>query len=356
MGDIVEKMKKVSVIIPMYNAEPYIRCCIRSVAGQSWRNLEILVIDDGSTDRSLEVCRKLSSVDERIQIFSQKNQGVSVARNRGIEEATGEYIFFLDSDDAIHSLLIEKLVKQAERFQVGMAFCSYVKLNDRQMKEKLNGDSGKECALQTEEGMGRTSGKARAVRWETAEGQETEEWFHIRFEKELSCIGGKLIRKNCIGGQRFHGGLVSGEDTVFLYELCRRQVKMAYAEVEWYYYRINPDSVSHTYDMHMIHQKLKVYERIRNQEYKSGHLSWALKWERGLVWNILSVYLVMKNRKDRKNSKCLKRRILLEMKNPLYRKLSGGLKGLFWGLLMGCSFPPVRTLWVMKQKICKTYV
>lgn len=349
-------MKKVSVIIPMYNAESYICCCIQSAAGQSWRNLEILVIDDGSTDQSLEVCRKLSLVDERIQTFSQKNQGVSAARNRGIAEATGDYIFFLDSDDAIHPLLIEEMVRQAERLRAGMAFCSYARLDDRQMEERLGCDSEKRCMVQTEEGIGKTSGTAQVVRWETAEGQKTEEWFHIRFERELSGIGGKLIRRNCIGGQRFCEFLASGEDTIFLYELCRRQVKMAYAEVEWYYYRINPDSVSHTNDMRMIRQKLKVYERIRDQEYKSGHLTWAMKWERGLVWNILSVYLVMKNRKDQKNSRYLKGRMLLEMKNPLYRKLPGGLKGLFFGLLIGCSFPPVRALWVMKQKICKTYV
>lgn len=346
----------VSIIVPVYNSHRYIEECISSVLAQTYTHWELLLIDDGSTDRSPEVCRKFGLADERIQIFSQKNQGVSAARNLGIEEAAGEYIFFLDSDDAIHPLLIEKLVKQAENLQAEMAFCSYVKLDDWQMKERVNGDTEKECALQTEEGMGRTSGKACAVLWKRAEGQETEEWFHIRFEKELSCIGGKLIRKNCIGGQRFHGRLVSGEDTVFLYELCRRQVKMVYVEAEWYYYRINPDSVSHTYDMRMIRQKWKVYERIRDQEDKRGHLTWALKWERALVWNILSMYLVTKNRKDWENSRCLKRQMLLEMKNPLYRRLPYGLKVLFFGLLMGCSFPPVRALWVMKQKICKTYV
>ncbi len=88
-------MKKVSVIIPMYSAEPYIRQCIQSVILQTWSNLEILVIDDGSTDRSLKVCEDLSRIDDRIRILTQNNQGVSAARNRGIEAAVGEYIFFL---------------------------------------------------------------------------------------------------------------------------------------------------------------------------------------------------------------------------------------------------------------------
>lgn len=332
-------MKKVSVIIPMYNAESYIRQCMQSVMSQTWDDLEILVIDDGSTDQGLKICEELGSTDGRIRILTQKNRGVSAARNRGIEEADGEYIFFLDSDDVIHPCLIEALVKGAERFQAGMAFCGYVRLDDREMEERLI----------------RAFGKVHAVRWETAEQKKTEEWFHIRFERELSGIGGKLIRRECIGRQRFYERLASGEDTIFLYDLCRRQVKLAFADAEWYYYRIHPDSVTHSYDMGSIRQKLEVYERIRDQEIRIGHEEWALKWERGLVWNILSMYLVMRNRKDQKNSRYLKQRMLLEMKNSVYRQLSAGMKVLFFGLLAGCSFPPVRALWVIKQKICHTY-
>lgn len=86
-------MKKVSVIIPMYNAEPYIRQCIRSVISQTWENLEILVINDGSTDQGPRICEELGRIDGRIRILTQKNRGVSTARNRGIKEADGEYIF-----------------------------------------------------------------------------------------------------------------------------------------------------------------------------------------------------------------------------------------------------------------------
>ena len=332
-------MKKVSVIIPMYNAESYIRQCMQSVMSQTWDDLEILVIDDGSADQGLKICEELGRMDGRIRILTQRNRGVSAARNRGIEEADGEYIFFLDSDDVIHPCLIEALVKGAKRFRAEMAFCGYVRLDDREMEERLT----------------KTSENACTVRWETAEQKKTEEWFHIRFERELSGIGGKLIRRDCIVRQRFYERLASGEDTIFLYELCRRQVKLAFADAEWYYYRIHPDSVTHSYDMSSIRQKLRVYERIRDQEIRIGHQDWALKWERGLVWNILSMYLVMRNRKEQKNSRYLKKRMLLEMKNPVYCQLSAGMKVLFFGLLAGCSFPPFRALWVMKQKICHTY-
>lgn len=334
-------MKKVSVIIPMYNTEPYIRQCIWSVMSQTFRDLEILVIDDGSTDRSLELCKKCSEADDRIRILSQRNQGVSAARNYGLEEAAGEYVFFLDSDDAIHPLLIEEFVRQADISQADMVFCGYIRLEDRQMEERIHNfpkKDGKIC-------------------WETAEKQKTEEWFHLRFEKELSCIGGKMIRRDSIEKLRFYERLASGEDTIFLYELCRRQVKMAYAAVEWYYYRIHPESVTHSYDMRKVCQKLKVYERIRDQEYKNGNLAWAMKWEKGLVWNILSVYLVMKNRKDRKGSSFLKKKMVQERKHLLYRKLFVGTRILFAVLFIGSSyFRPFRALWVVKQKISHTYV
>lgn len=333
-------MKKVSVIIPMYNAEPYIRQCIQSVILQTWSNLEILVIDDGSTDRSLKVCEDLSRIDDRIRILTQNNQGVSAARNRGIEAAVGEYIFFLDSDDAIHPILIEELIRRAERFQAGLVFCSYVRVNDRQMEERLCKDSVKDKRSQ----------------WIIPERRESEECFHIKLERELMCVWGKLIFRDNIKGQRFCQGLKSAEDTMFMYEFCRKQVKMVYTDMEWYYYRIRSNSLSHSNDIGMIRQKLKVYERIRNQEYKAGHREWVLKWERMIVWTILSAYLVMKNNKDQENSRYLKKRMLLEMRNPVYRKLPGGTKGLFFSLLIGCSISPIRAMWVVKQKICRTYV
>lgn len=115
-------MKKISVIIPMYNAEHFIDQCIQSVICQTYENLEILVIDDGSADKSYEICERMKALDGRIRVLQQENGGVSSARNRGIDAATGEYVFFLDSDDAIHPCLLEKILEQAERYSAQAAF------------------------------------------------------------------------------------------------------------------------------------------------------------------------------------------------------------------------------------------
>lgn len=102
---------KVSVVVPVYNAEKYIKTCVNSIRNQSYKNLEIILIDDGSKDSSPQICDEFQKEDERIKVVHKKNEGAGKSRNRGIEIATGDYILFVDSDDYIKSTLIEKCVK-----------------------------------------------------------------------------------------------------------------------------------------------------------------------------------------------------------------------------------------------------
>lgn len=94
---------RISVIIPVYNVEKYLERCIKSVQNQSYKNLEIIIIDDGSTDRSSIICDEFAQNDKRIHVFHQCNRGVSSARNLGLEKSTGSYIAFLDADDYLVS-------------------------------------------------------------------------------------------------------------------------------------------------------------------------------------------------------------------------------------------------------------
>lgn len=107
---------KISVIIPVYNTENYIERCLRSIMNQTYRNLEILVVIDGSTDDSLNICKNLQKEDARIIIYEQDNQGVSKARNKGLDLATGDFIGFVDSDDFLeldmYEIMVNHLIKQ----------------------------------------------------------------------------------------------------------------------------------------------------------------------------------------------------------------------------------------------------
>ena len=89
----------ISIIIPVYNVEKYINCCIDSIVNQTYRNIEVIIVDDGSTDDSLKICNLYSQQDKRVKTFHKENSGLSDARNFGFKQSTGEYILFIDSDD-----------------------------------------------------------------------------------------------------------------------------------------------------------------------------------------------------------------------------------------------------------------
>ena len=100
-------MPKISVILPIYNVEKYLRRCLDSVLNQTFTDFEAICVNDGSPDKSLHILEEYAAKDSRIKIVTQENQGLSMARNNGLKVAKGDYIYFLDSDDAIHPKLLE---------------------------------------------------------------------------------------------------------------------------------------------------------------------------------------------------------------------------------------------------------
>lgn len=116
---------KVSVIIPVYNCRDYLRKCLQSVCGQSYQDLEIIIVDDGCDDGSSDIIDEFESEDKRVVAIREKNSGVSIARNAAIQRATGKYLVFVDSDDFIGEQYIEKLVSEAEENGSDMCFTGY---------------------------------------------------------------------------------------------------------------------------------------------------------------------------------------------------------------------------------------
>lgn len=115
----------VSVIIPVYNVSPYLRECLDSAIHQTYHNLEILVIDDGSTDDSGRICDEYPAMDSRVQVFHQENRGLSAARNVGLDHMTGNLVAFLDSDDAYHPDMIESMVDAMTQSGADMVVCGF---------------------------------------------------------------------------------------------------------------------------------------------------------------------------------------------------------------------------------------
>lgn len=113
----------ISVIVPVCNVEPYLRKCLDSVVGQTYRDLEILIIDDGSTDKSGRICDEYAERDERVKVFHTENRGLSAARNLGLDNATGDWIGFVDSDDWIEPDMYEALLRKAEETEADVVEC-----------------------------------------------------------------------------------------------------------------------------------------------------------------------------------------------------------------------------------------
>lgn len=108
-------MDKVSIIVPVYNAEEYLNRCVGSLLIQSYKNIEIILVDDYSTDSSLDLCKNFEKNDNRIRVFKSERFGVSAARNTGIKMASGKYICFLDSDDEYEKEFVKTMVSTIEK-------------------------------------------------------------------------------------------------------------------------------------------------------------------------------------------------------------------------------------------------
>ena len=125
----------VSIIVPVYNVEKYLRQCIESLINQTYKNIEIILVDDGSTDNSGKICDEYAKNDIRIKAIHQPNKGVSAARNNGLEHATGKYITFVDSDDYIDEKYIEKLYYAITENEADISICNFKLIFDN-IKEK----------------------------------------------------------------------------------------------------------------------------------------------------------------------------------------------------------------------------
>ncbi len=312
-------MTQISVIIPMYNAEAYIGQCLRFVQGQTYGDFEILVIDDGSTDKGAEICAGMARSDSRIRLFCQENGGVSRARNHGIDQARGEYLFFLDSDDGIHPHLFQEMMTQARKTEAVMLFCDCAMLDNGQMD-------------QTGHRMEQEQICREVPLWQVAEGVQAEEWFHMHYVRELSRVCG-MVRRDCIGDLRFEEDLVSGEDTWFKYRLFSKKVRTAYTPCKWYYYRTHETSAIHTVARAGDARYFQVSRRIREEESGKGRIPFALTWENIIIAQMMKKYGLLRRAGNREG--CLQLRALAESerKEALFPKLSWSTRVLF-----GCCF------------------
>lgn len=207
-------LPKISVIVPVYNSRKYLAECVNSILTQTYTNIEVLLINDGSTDGSDLICDQLGESYENVKILHKANGGASSARNKGLDIATGEYIMFVDSDDTINENMLMDLYSA-----FGEKECDIVASLLRPNKESVD--------------------KPEIVEYDSSEVLEA------LFTRRIDCSQcTKLYKTELLKSVRFPEG-VANEDVVFLSEVYSKIKQLIYVKKNYYYYRRNEVSVSH---------------------------------------------------------------------------------------------------------------
>ncbi|MCI6652051.1 MAG: glycosyltransferase [Ruminococcus sp.] len=203
----------VSIIVPIYNCEDYIAECIESVIGQTYKEIELILVNDGSTDSSLKICEDYEKIDKRIKVYSYENSGVSKTREIGYKKSSGKYVTFIDADDSIKSDYIEKLYESIQETGADVVCCNSI-------------DEGVVNLYISENEI--IEDKATLV----------EAFFNKK--RYAYCTWGKLYRTELLKGIKFRN-MKYAEDTYYVTEVFQKVKKVVLLNYAGYFYRDNPN-------------------------------------------------------------------------------------------------------------------
>lgn len=207
----------VSIIVPIYNAEKYLETCLDSIKYQSYSKLECILINDGSTDGSADICRRYSQQDSRFLFLDRKNGGVSFARNVGLEQISGNYVCFVDADDVLDRDFVFQLLNVLKFSDADFIQCHYTRAEN-----ELGNNQGETGKVFSAEEI-----------WEDV----------LMFNKVIPIVCGKLFRKEALEKIRFNEKCTVLEDVEFLTKLMKSRVTMIDMQYIGYYYRMTPGSL-----------------------------------------------------------------------------------------------------------------
>lgn len=212
---------KISVVVPVYNVEKYLVQCLESLVEQTLKDIEIILVNDGSSDRSEEICRKFAEQDDRIQLYTKPNGGLSDARNYGLEKATADIVGFVDSDDYIDLNMFDSLLRKKNDSHAQIAVAG-VKMatNDGHVYQTRSVDET--CVMNHHDAMAEV----------------------LYSQRILNAVCNKIFDKELFEGIRFPVGKLY-EDEYVTYKLFDRAESVVMTNQVFYYYRKNPASITH---------------------------------------------------------------------------------------------------------------
>ncbi len=315
---------KVSVIVPVYRVEPYLKCCLDSLNRQSLTDIEILLIDDASPDRCGEICEAYAMRDQRFKVFHlSENGGLSVARNRGIKEASGKYLMFVDSDDWVHNDFCQEAYECAETTQSDLVMFNFIRIKNN----RFNGKHQTKVFKSFCEGN-----KSR------------EESLAIMLEDVGNAVWNKLYKRELFEGINFPEGLLY-EDTGTTYRLVFRSYNTYYLDKALYYYCERPRSITTIKNLKVLNdrarQNVQRYRDLIAWGYDSEMLDYRIK--------VFALWYLLRKNKDFSDSDYCFLYNLLQTSHDVPRRFSN-IQKIQWQL-----FKYTPSLFILCPSLYKCY-
>lgn len=236
-------MELVSIIIPVYNVEKYLNKCIQSVVNQSYKNIEIILVNDGSQDNCHRICDEWAKKDERIKVIHQTNQGLSSARNSGIEIANGDYLCFVDSDDYIDTNYIQILYRTVHENNADMGICRFADIDEN---NKLL-----------------ESGNIQQIAEGVYTGKDILKELIFTFKLPIRVVWNKIYKKSLFDNIRFAVGRIN-EDEFIIHRLIASSDKISVTnKVLYYYLHRNNSIMSSGFNIKKIEYLIALEDRIK---------------------------------------------------------------------------------------------
>lgn len=216
----------VSIIVPVYNVEKYLEKCMKSILNQTYSNLDIIVVDDGSSDNCPRLCEKIKLLDNRIKVFHKANGGVADARNFGLSKAIGQWVCFIDSDDYLKPTYIETMIRLAYKYKTDIVCCGYQFAN-----EEGTAIVG-ECELQKEKCLSRE-----------------DALFELICDRIRSYPWNKLFKRKLWNGELWSTAYKVYEDNATVYKIFAKAKKIVISDSKEYFYVQRSNSALHSMDL-----------------------------------------------------------------------------------------------------------
>ena len=325
-------MYKVSIIVPIYNVEKYLEKCITSILNQNYKNIEVILVDDGSIDHSIDICDMFEARDSRVKAYHKANGGLSDARNYGLKRCSGEYIMFVDGDDWIDNNTVEEAMTFMESNSLDIVFFTYKK----EYEEKT---------VEVHPYNKNIVSKENDILRKRLFGSIGEELRHPEFSDSLCSACMKIYRRSIIEQSKIHFQstkvIGSYEDGLFNIQVMKYSNKVGYLDEAFYHYRkTNSTSLPSTYKPQLAEQWNKLFELIKKSIVEENLESeYVLRLNNRIVLSLIGIGLneLCSQKSGAEKKEFIRKYITSDIYRHALQQFEFKFLSLKWKVFFGCA-------------------